>query len=220
MQRTAMIRLALMPLLLLVSLTDIVRAHGASASSYKSISLLTGASLCSGPRSSGGDTVQCFSPTQVTQVEKLLPFKPVGPVETVWHLLHLELTEVAATRYIVASRSGRHIRSYNISYVFGRIPRLPGGMPDFGGQSKYMVMVESTGHDVQLTKPRQVRLIDVTTGGTDVMAVANLSNRRAVTVESNLGRSLIKRVTLAIVAKEPAQPPSWHVASLSSVATA
>jgi hypothetical protein len=136
----------------------------------------------------------------VAQVEKLLPFKAVRPVEAVRHLLHLKLTGVAATRYIVASKSGRHARSYTISYVFGRIPRLPNGIPDFGGQSRYMVVVENVGHNARLTKPRQVRLINVTTGGTDIMAVANLPHGRALTVESDMSGSLIKRVTLALVA--------------------
>jgi hypothetical protein len=138
----------------------------------------------------------------VARVEKLLSFKPVSPVEAVRHLVHLELTEVAATRYIVGAKPGRHIRTYSISYVFGHIPRLPSGIPDFGGQSKYMVVVESAGHDAELTKSGQVQIVNVTSGGTDIMVAANLPNKRIVTVESNQGHSLTKRVTLAIVASQ------------------
>jgi len=171
----------------------------ASASTGSAISGATGASLCSGPHSSGAETVQCFLPTQVDRVEKLFSFEAVRPVEAVRRLVHLKMTEVAATQYIVASQSGRHIRTYTISYVFGRVPELPGGIPDFGGQSKHMIVVEGAGHDAQLKKPRQVRLINVTMGGTDVMAMANLPHRRTVRIESNLGHSLIKRVALALV---------------------
>jgi hypothetical protein len=123
-------------------------------------------SVCSGPRiAQGGEFQQCFSPALMAQKEKVLPFRVISPVQSVWHLLHLKLTEGAQTWALGSWRNGAltpTAKALTITYVFGRLPRLPGSIPDSGGQSKYMVVTESAGHNIHLTKSRQVQIVDAT----------------------------------------------------------